>query len=612
MDLSSKIVIGIAMILGAIYVRRKLSAWLNSRSNTFQSALMIVPVVLLSIISISETKEPFWLGHIIVWSILWGIVLFVLFGSSKVLLQSEAAVASGERQADAPPAHEEHLNVVDYVIPEKDFSNVHGMVEFKKTLNETTQDILEKGQNGVLFYGPPGNGKTHFAECYAGELNKFLPKGKRTAFLTVSIAELQATWVGQTTQQITATFAAAAAAAKKEGACVLFIDEIDSILIRREQMIQVESEAGRSVNAMLTLVVKYRDFKKYGIVIMGATNFIDRLDGAAVRDGRFDFKHLIPAPDELARLKLLCTNSKAAHLPEAVAKRAAKRWEGFNVARLMSVGRIAGENAEKAKRQEVTFDDLMLALREVQGNKGLGLKEGTMSLDQLRFDPEQRDRLKNLANRLNRIVEIEDMGGTVPKGVLFFGPPGTGKTAVAQALALESQWAYLAVAGNDLLNNKGELEKLMDRASDLRPCIVFIDEADDILMDRKDNPWGRSDTNKLLSLMDGNKALQDVLFIAATNHKEDLDPAAVRGGRFSEHFEFELPDDDSLLAIINRFMVDKAMAPWAPDFTPAAAMDILSGMSPADAKDRLQQAINRTVARLDNSLITLDDLRAVA
>lgn len=499
--------------------------------------------------------------------------------------------------------------------PRYTFADVDGMASLKKKLTSQAREIVAGNNNGILFFGAPGNGKTFIAEAFAGEINTLVGQKKPIGFLSVSMGDLASRWINQGTEQVKDLFAQAAQAALHHGGLVLFLDEIDSILPERSDIPDQNSEKVQIVNTMLTLLVDYRNFTQHHIIIVGATNFLDRLDKAAVREGRFDFKEEIAAPDRDARIGLLTGSARAAKLSKETAGRVAGRWEGFGVARLRHVGELAAKKAKEAGRADVTFDDLMLALRETQGCKGANLPEGTPSLNQLSFEDGIAERLKSLARRMTEIDRIESLGGTVPKGVLLYGPPGTGKTAVTKALAVSSGWAFLSTTGQQLMSDANELNRIVTKASDLRPAIVFIDEADDILANRATNPYGKSATNNLLAMIDGDRPLRDVMFVAATNFADAMDEAAVRGGRFGEHFYLAPPSEDTLVTILAAFISGKESAPWADDFTPAAAVKMLrhfdADISPATAKDRVQQAINRAVSRLDGSQVTLADLAAV-
>lgn len=499
--------------------------------------------------------------------------------------------------------------------PRYTFADVDGMTELKASLMSSAKEITDGKKNGVLFFGEPGNGKTFIAEAFAGEIGKLLGLKRPVGFLSVTMGDMASRWINHGTEQVKDLFVQAAAAAKTHGALVLFIDEIDSVLPERSNISNQDSEKLQIVNSMLALLVQYREFKQHRIVIIGATNFYDRLDKAAIREGRFDFKQEIKTPDTAARIGLLISASKGATLPLAVAERAAYRWEGFGVARLRHVGGLAAKRVLEKGRTEITFDDMMAALREAQGCKGVNLPDDTPSLEQLSFEDGLAGRLKQLARRMTEIDRIEAMGGTVPKGVLFYGPPGTGKTAVAKALAVSSGWAFVSTSGQKIMADPEEFNKVVTKASDLRPAIVFIDEADDILADRSTNPYGKSATNNLLAIMDGERPLRDVMFVAATNFAENMDAAALRGGRFAEHFYFAPPSDDTLVTILSAFIGSKPNAPWGDDFTAPAAATLLRRfdpeIAPATAKDRIQQAINNAVTRLDDSKITLADLAAV-
>lgn len=502
--------------------------------------------------------------------------------------------------------------------PTNTFAQVSGMTALKAELMEAVKDHqrTHKGEkqhkNGILLSGDPGNGKTFIAEALAGELG--------WGFMPITIGDIKSKWIGQTTEQLQAAFNTA----KRSGKLILFFDECDSMLINRGIMSMDQAGAVDAVgttNAFLTNIVDIRKCKD--VIVIAATNFIDKLDSAAIRDGRFDFKIHIPNPDYDARLGLLTNFSREkgekgwkVEFEEGVLARLSKRWEGFSVARIRAVAEKILKNSKAQGRKEVGVKEAMAAMREVQGSLGEALPENTLRLEEMHFDGDDGRKLMSLAKRMENIEEIERLGGQVPKGVLFFGPPGTGKTAVAKALSMTSGWAFLPTSGNRLLGDADEFTKVLNKARDLRPCIVFIDEADDVLMDRSSNPYGKSVTNRILAEMDGTKQLNDVMFIAATNHPDSLDGAAVRGGRFSERFEFKIPEDDTVLEIVKGWISDmKDKAPFHDEFKPETVAKFLEGLAPSDIKDKLQQAVNtgagRIIAEEGEDRIMLHDLQAV-
>lgn len=471
------------------------------------------------------------------------------------------------------------------------FKDVAGMEDLKKSMLKAGNEIIGKSKsvhgktkNGILFYGMPGNGKTFFAEALSGELKiKFLP---------ASFGDMASMWVGETTQRAMKIFDDAEAQAP----CMLFLDEIDSVFVDRANIKNADSEAPKTLNAILTRLV---DIRNKGVVVVGATNHLDKLDPASIRDGRFDYKIEVKNPDFEARKALLLRGLKGLTVADDVLDSVATRWEGYSVSRITSIADKAKENAFESSKKSVSFDDLMKALRDVQGSKGDSLPESVPTVDKLFLTDAMRHRMNNLIERMKHIDRIEKFGGTPPTGILFSGPPGTGKTFGAMVLAKTCGWSFIQTTGNALLSNPDEIDKLMLRAADIRPCVLFIDEADDVLQDRNGS-MARSVTNRLLSVMDGAKGKpKDVLFVAATNHPDMIDDAMLRGGRFTEKIEFSLPDLSTLRDFIGKW-IEECKAPLNHDFTVENVAQLLRGQSLANVKVILQGSINESVSRLSS------------
>lgn len=486
------------------------------------------------------------------------------------------------------------------------FKFITGMDELKEQLQAACNEMLAgvtgvDKRNGILLYGEPGNGKTFFAESLAGQIG--------WPIIKCTFGDVNSSWVGQTTERVVQVFNDAIAQAP----CVLFIDEIDALLVRRDQIMQAESETGKTVNAILTKLVEVRDHK---VLVVAATNHMSRLDSAAIREGRFDYKIEVPPPDLAARKGLLQTELKK-HAPIATVvqdaiDRVAMRWEGFSVSRIKAVAFEAAKLAKAAKRT-VDFDCLTTALRAVQGSLGERLPENTKSLDQMQFDDDVRATLNGLAVRMRDIDEIERMGGSVPTGVLFYGPPGTGKTATVRALAKSSGWALLTTSGQDLSSSDGKIDEIYAMACNIRPCIVFIDEADDILANRQTS-WNKSLTNKVLSVIDGAGGKgHDILWVAATNHPESIDSAALRGGRFTEKIEFRLPS----VKIVEEFVRawdEKNPAKLDSLLTHERIASLLHGEAIANIEAIMQAAVNNMISRTSISgsehVVMQEDIKA--
>lgn len=465
------------------------------------------------------------------------------------------------------------------------FDQIVGMQELKDRLLSAGQEIRSSkagARNGILLSGEPGNGKTLFAEALAGQLK--LP------IISASFGDVASKWINQTTEQVKQMFADA----HRQAPCVLFIDEIDSLIMSRDGQPSTSEESPRITNTILTEVVKLRGS---GIVLVAATNFLERLDAAAIREGRFDFKVEVGAPDQAAREAIISRAFRKAapdaFIQQDALSRVAKRWSGFSAARMDAVGK---EVAARAKsKSEVTFDDLMVAMRSIQGRLGK-LPDSAMALEDLSLTEALRSPLTSLALRMKNIVSIEEMGGTVPRGVLFSGPAGTGKTLTAQALAKSSGWGFLTAAGTDLIRNPEKIEKLFRDAADIRPCLIFLDESDELLQNREHSPYAAV-TNKFLSVMDGaGGKTPDVMIVAATNFPERLDPATLRGGRFTEKVVFDVADQRQA-SLLATSWIQSLKLPTEPLLTQPALVTLLVGHSPANIKSALQLAVDNVAAR---------------
>jgi transitional endoplasmic reticulum ATPase len=485
------------------------------------------------------------------------------------------------------------------VFSKLNFSKLVGMTELKARLLKAGKEIIAKrgARNGILLTGEPGNGKTAMAEALAGELK--LP------LVSVSFGEINSKWVGETTSRAMKVFDDAVA----QSPCVLFIDEADAVLIDRETVHNADSESVKLVNSLLKRI---QDIRSQGVVLVAATNYIDRLDKAAIREGRFDYKIEITAPDEEARIYLL-KNSLARHstkVSPSGMERAAKRWEGFSVSRIRAIGAEAVSMLEAREIEQIGFDELMQSLRKIQSSKGTPIPESVPTLEGLVLSKEMRGRMKSLSRRMVEIERIEEMGGSVPRGVLFSGPPGTGKTLGAMALAKTTNWSFIATTGQDLLADENEIERIMAKAKDLRPCILFIDEADDVLADRRLSPMSKRITNKLITFMDGaGGQMQDVLFIAATNAPELIDEAALRGGRLTEKIVFTLPEKADIQQFIEKWMTG-SKARFDPALDIGTVAEALAGQSLANVKETMREAVNHSLSRDDSTVGMQDILKA--
>jgi transitional endoplasmic reticulum ATPase len=489
----------------------------------------------------------------------------------------------------------------------KTFASIFGYEGTKAKLREAYQAWNGGlGENGILMYGAPGVGKTAMAEAFAGEFNLNIIKA--------NFGSVASRWTNQSTEQ----FIDLVNQALAQAPCVLFLDEIETLLPDRggnAGIISPESE--KVVSAWLANCEKLRRGKVFYI---GATNYIDKVDAAAKRQGRFDHHMEIPLPDHAARLGLIQMaisdsesqyNAKVA-LDHGVLDRVALRWGGFNVPRILEATKrsvkLAAEDAgvqkSSAKKYRsvnitLTMMHFFRGLRSVQGNQA-GAPESAMSLSEMFIDAPVRDRLTEIAHAFRYIDKVEAMGGEIHTGMAFFGPPGTGKTTVAMALAKESGWTFIKTTGRDLLDSDA-IDKIAHKASDLRPSIVFIDEADDILADRATSAT-KIYTNKLLSTIQGvdSDLMRDVVWIIATNNYDSLDSAARR--RFPTVVKMGLPSPETTLQMVtdwaNRHShkIDAPVDVWA-----AKVSVVLGGLAQSIVTDTLKSALRSAIVRNVNS-----------
>lgn len=483
--------------------------------------------------------------------------------------------------------------------PTRTFLDIHGHETLKERLLLAAKTVMERpgnsgahpGRNGILLHGEAGNGKTAFAEALAGEL--------RLPLLTLSYSDVATRWVGEKTSRVRTAFQEAI----RNQPCVLFVDEVDSFLESRDSGDPGTVKEDRDlVNALLTLIVDLRQSK---VLLVAATNHLDRLDPAAIREGRFDFKIEIPPPDLEARIGLLHAALRS-HLPQAdvtrdVIEAVARRWNGYSTKRILAIVEELPTILRIAQRKDPRFADFMNALRAVQGH-AVSRLEAVRPLSELVLPDRTKRGLQSILTRMADPEHTERHGGTLPTGVLFSGPPGTGKTATAKALAKELGWTFLPTAGAELSRDVGALRRLQAKAQELRPAIIFLDEADELLRHREFSAATEA-SNKLLTLMDGaGDRVRDVVWIAATNHADKIDPAFLRGGRFSEKVAFELPAGDAVVAHLTGWMRARNVR-LEPSFDVAGLVELLGETSIADVEAVAQAALNVAIGRGDTPVI---------
>ena len=229
-------------------------------------------------------------------------------------------------------------------------------------------------------------------------------------------------------------------------------------------------------------------------------------------------------------------------------------------------------------------------------------------------EDEAKENLQEIVNYLHDPKQYEEIGASMPKGILLVGPPGTGKTMLAKAVAGESNVPFFSISGSEFVEmfvgmGASKVRDLFRQAKEKAPCIVFIDEIDAIGQKRNSGQLGGNDEreqtlNQLLTEMDGFEGNTGVIILAATNRPDSLDPALTRPGRFDRRVPVELPDLKGREEILKVHAKKVKIAPGV-DFNTVARM--ASGASGAELANIVNEAALRAV-RAGRKSVTQADL----
>lgn len=523
------------------------------------------------------------------------------YGPRGVVLGRGLAASPRTQQGDTA-AREDAAPVFPASYPKTGLDGLAGMAELKAQLRTTitpfatyrkkTGPIADR--NGILLYGPPGNGKTVFAQAIAGEL------GLR--FMKLAVSDLVTKWINGTPEILKELFAQA----QKEPT-LLFFDEFDAIATSRGGDGNVHHEDKKAVNALLALIDEAR---KHRIVLIAATNYPDNLDAAIVRDGRFDFRIEIPYPDAAARTAIisgLCTKHQIT-VDQAVIEKVAALWERRSVAFIESTVKRLRDAGHSVRGKNTSLVDFKLAAREASRRSSAIPREGP-KVSELVLPSTVQVEVASLLHRLRNWESIAERGGETPSGVLLYGPPGTGKTQLVRALARElGDWHVFEVNTTDVLRDPRKFRTLVDQAADHRPAFVFLDEADELLRDRSMSHSAGA-TNEILKSMDGLMGrVPELVFVAATNSPDALDAAAIRGGRFTEKILLPRLSGDDLMNFLAAEFAKRSNVRFADDVTPFAMTQLFGSIAPADALAVLRKAVNYTLSSEHGRPVEMSDV----
>ncbi|XP_058862921.1 transitional endoplasmic reticulum ATPase-like [Acipenser ruthenus] len=484
----------------------------------------------------------------------------------------------------------------------KQLAQIKEMVELPLRHPALFKAIGVKPPRGLLLYGPPGTGKTLVARAVANETGAF--------FFLINGPEIMSKLAGESESNLRKAFEEA----EKNAPAIIFIDELDAIAPKREKT-HGEVER-RIVSQLLTLMDGLK--QRTHVVVMAATNRPNSVDPALRRFGRFDREIDIGIPDSTGRLEILQIHTKNMKLSDDVdLERAAMETHGHVGADLAA---LCSEAALQAIRKKlividledetidadvlnslaVTMDDFQWALG--QSNPS-ALRETMVEVPQVNWeDIGGLDEVKRELQELVQYpVEYPDkflkFGMTPSRGVLFYGPPGCGKTLLAKAIAHECQANFVSIKGPELLTmwfgeSEANVRDVFDKARQAAPCILFFDELDSIAKSRGGSAGdggGAADRviNQILTEMDGMTNKKNVFIIGATNRPDIIDPAILRPGRLDQLIYIPLPDERSRVAILR---ANLRKSPIARDVDQNYLAKITEGFSGADLTEICQRA----------------------
>src|SRR6266699_1586399 len=473
----------------------------------------------------------------------------------------------------------------------RELQRIREMIELPLKYPAVFDRLGVEPPKGVLLYGPPGTGKTLIARVVAAETNAF--------FAIINGPEIVNSVYGKSEALLRDVFQEA----QRRAPSIIFIDELDALAAKRESSGELER---RIVGQLLTLMDGMAS--RGQVVVIGATNQPNTLDPALRRPGRFDREIGLRVPDVRARAEILHIHSKDAALANDIDfPRLAQLTPGFVGADLEALCREAAMIAlrrvvphidyqrgyipyETLVNLNITMADFQAALREIEPSttREVYVEVSETSWDDIGGMERTKELLTEGVEWPLRFPEVyANVKAEPPRGVLLSGPPGSGKTLIARALANQCEASFISIKGPELLSKwDGEAEKgireVFRHAKQAAPCIIFFDEIDS-LAPRRSGDTDRNFSNgviaQLLTEMDGIEGREGVIVLAATNRSELIDPALLRPGRFDLVVELEYPNEEERRAIFAVHTRGKAIA---PDVTLEELASLTAGRSGAD------------------------------
>ena len=491
---------------------------------------------------------------------------------------------------------------------EKELKLVREMVELPLHHEELFQRLGIEAPKGVLLSGPPGTGKTLIARAIASE--------SKLHFIKINGPEIIHKYYGESEARLREIFEEA----NRKAPSVIFIDEIDAIAPKRANVIgDVEKRVVAQLLALMDGMVR-----RGRVVVIGATNILEMVDPALRRPGRFDREIVIPVPNAEGRLTILKIHSCRMPLADDVdLERLAQITYGFVGADLEALCKEAGmvtlrryvelygkdkidEILAETENLQITKEDFLTALREIEpsATREFFTERSTIRWDQVGGLEQIKETLISIVNWPYKYPELFTVGKLAPpRGILFSGPSGTGKTLMAKALAGETGLNFISISGPILFSKwLGESEKtlhdIFKKAKQSAPCILFFDEIDALIPKRgivSEGGVSERVASQFFNELDNLSDVAQVVTLAATNRIDLIDPTLLRAGRLDFHLEFPIPNREERLAIFKVHIDEK---PLGSDVDLAELVDETDGMVGSQIASICRQATMTAITEL--------------
>jgi SpoVK/Ycf46/Vps4 family AAA+-type ATPase len=516
-----------------------------------------------------------------------------------------------------------------------DFEDVGGMTDLKRTLRERVIKPLENPDryerydlgiiNGVLLYGPPGCGKTHVANALAGELGFEL--------LSATPTDITSKWVGEAAANVADLFETA----RKRQPCIVFLDELDAIATDRSDM------STTSQQQMLNqLLVELQAVEDQDIVVVAATNYIDDIDGAILRSGRFDERIEVPAPGPIARRAVLeihlegrptvdslsldptvaATTGYASSDVELVADLAARHAMADDDP--ISEAHLAAAVEETATSIPEWFDRYEQreagegAAVSVKQPDGVNIPAAAVvdtGIDQrLSGLPGLSEQKTAIRERLLDAVEHADRyaaaGVDGVDGILLYGPPECGARDLSRAAAGELDRPLVRLTPDLLVRWESDpgtvLADIVSIARANQPCVLLIEELHTLAPPHRDQRAGITLADQLEGLL--RELADDNVLVFATGQSTDaVDAGVLASGCFDERLEVPHPDAETQRAVLREGLTEELIA---LNFDWERAADIIDDLTLAEIRQVAAIAVRRGLRRDDD--VTTEDIASAA